>query len=144
MPLVKDWKMVGVSRLFLPLLANQFDVLELLWQEIHRYWQRGASLNCRRLVSQEHPHAKKHRKAPVKLPLRSNLAPLVTSTYLDLANLNSGRWTCLPQVAHTTLNPSIERETLNVFNVTFLFQNTTAIDFITQPIKYKYVPYTFY
>ena len=28
--------------LFLPLLANQFDVLELLRQEIHRYWQRGA------------------------------------------------------------------------------------------------------
>ena len=26
----------------------------------------------------------------------------------------------------------------------FLFQNTTAIDFITQPVKYKYVPYTFY
>ena len=59
---------------------------------------------------------KKHGKAPVKLPLRSNLTPLVTSTYLDLADLNSGCWTCLPQVAHTTLNPSIE--TLNVFNVT--------------------------
>ena len=56
---------------------------------------------------------KKHRKVPVRLPLRSNLAPLVTSTYLDLANLNSGCWTCLPQVAHMTLNPSIERETLS-------------------------------
>ena len=32
---------------------------------------------------------KKHRKVPVKLPLRSNLTPLVTITYLDLANLNS-------------------------------------------------------
>ena len=30
-----------MSRLFLPLLANQFDVLELLWQEIHRYGPRG-------------------------------------------------------------------------------------------------------
>ena len=27
---------------------------------------------------------KKHRKVPVKLPLRSNLTPLVTITYLDL------------------------------------------------------------
>ena len=49
-----------------------------------------------------------HRNIPVKLPLRSNLTPLVTITYLDLANVNSGRWTCLPQVAHMTLNPSIE------------------------------------
>ena len=49
-----------------------------------------------------------HRNIPVKLPLRSNLTPLVTITCLDLANVNSGRWTCLPQVAHTTLNPSIE------------------------------------
>ena len=49
-----------------------------------------------------------HRNIPVKLPLRLNPTPPVTITYLDLANLNSGRWTCLPQVAHTTLNPSIE------------------------------------
>ena len=32
---------------------------------------------------------KKHRKVLVKLPLRSNLTPLVTITHLDLANLNS-------------------------------------------------------
>ena len=32
---------------------------------------------------------KKHRKVPVKLPLRPNLTPLVTITYLSLANLNS-------------------------------------------------------
>ena len=49
-----------------------------------------------------------HRNIPVKLPLWLNLTPLVTITCLDLANVNSGRWTCLPQVAHTTLNPSLE------------------------------------
>ena len=38
--------MVGVSRLFLPLLANQFDVLELLWQEIHRYWPKRDRFNA--------------------------------------------------------------------------------------------------
>ena len=32
---------------------------------------------------------KKHRKVPVKLPLRLNLTPLITTTYLGLANLNS-------------------------------------------------------
>ena len=48
------------------------------------------------------------RNIPVKLPLQLNLTPLVTITYLDLANMNSGHWTCLPQVAHTILNPSIE------------------------------------
>ena len=32
---------------------------------------------------------KKHRKVPVKLPLRLSLTPLVTTTYLGLANLNS-------------------------------------------------------
>ena len=32
--------MVGVSRLFLPLVASEFHVLGTLWQEIYRYWQR--------------------------------------------------------------------------------------------------------
>ena len=49
-----------------------------------------------------------HGNIPMKWPLRPNLTPLVTITCLDLANMNSGCWTCLPQVAHTTLNPSIE------------------------------------
>ena len=42
------------------------------------------------------------------MPQWPNLTPLVAATYLVLANMNSGRWTCLPQVAHMTLNPSIE------------------------------------
>ena len=32
--------MVGVSRLLLPLVVNEFHVLGTLWQEIDRYWQR--------------------------------------------------------------------------------------------------------
>ena len=37
--------MVGVSRLFLPLVANEFHVLGTLWQEIYRYWQRRDRFN---------------------------------------------------------------------------------------------------
>ena len=69
---------------------------------------KRSSWNSRLLASPGTNPCKMHRNIPVKLPLRSNLTPLATITYLDLAILNSGRWTCLPQVAHTTLNPSIE------------------------------------
>ena len=37
--------MVGVSRLLLPLVVNEFHVLGTLWQEIYRYWQRRDRFN---------------------------------------------------------------------------------------------------
>ena len=37
--------MVGVSRLLLPLVVNEFHVLGTLWQEICRYWQRRDRFN---------------------------------------------------------------------------------------------------
>ena len=39
---------------------------------------------------------KKHRKVPVKLPLRVNLTPLVTITKLDFAKCAPGWWIRLP------------------------------------------------
>ena len=105
---MKDWKMVGVSRLFLPLLANQFDVLELLWQEIHRYRPKRDRFNAANRQNRTNPIEITWRNSCKIATQRPNLTPLVAATYLVLANMNSGRWTCLPQVAHTTLNPSIE------------------------------------
>ena len=47
--------MVGVSRLFLPLLANEFHVLGTLWQEIHRYWQRRDRFNAANRQNRTNP-----------------------------------------------------------------------------------------
>ena len=36
--------MTGVSSLFLPVLESRFAIWGLYWQELHRYWKRGAYL----------------------------------------------------------------------------------------------------
>ena len=47
--------MVGVNRLYLPLLAHEFHVLGTLWQEIHRYWQRRDSFNTANRQNRTNP-----------------------------------------------------------------------------------------
>ena len=52
-----------MSRLFLPLLANQFDVLELLWQEIHRYGPRRDRFSAAN---------RQNRTNPIEIPWRNS------------------------------------------------------------------------
>ena len=85
-----------------------------------------------------------HRNIPVKWPLRPNLTPLVTITYLDLANMNSGHWTCLPQVAHTRpLNPStkINIESPQHYTPPKNFGNLLPQVNFQMPLQWIQIPY---
>ena len=55
--------MVGVNRLYLPLLVNEFHVLGTLWHEIHRYWQRRGRLNTAK---------RQNRTNPIEIPWRNS------------------------------------------------------------------------
>ena len=55
--------MVGVSRLLLPPVANEFHVLGTLWQEIYRYWQRRDRFNTAN---------RQNRTNPIEIPWRNS------------------------------------------------------------------------
>ena len=112
--------MVGVNRLFLPLLANELHVLGTLWQEIHRYWQRRDSFNTAN---------RQNRTNPIEIPWRNSckVAAAVKSDTPASRNLlgscqSEFRVLDPSAIKGTgTLNPSMkerEKSTLNTLNVT--------------------------
>ena len=98
-----------MSRLFLPLLANQFDVLELLWQEIHRYGPRRDRFSAAN---------RQNRTNPIEIPWR-NSCKIATAAKSDTPGCRNLLGSCqyefraldLSTTSGThDLNPSIKRK----------------------------------
>ena len=94
-PPIKGGRIIGVSRSLLPCLVSQFANWGL-------YGKNYLGIGKEELIKLPligfpgtNP-CKIHRKIPWKMPLRLNLTPLVTITYLDFAKWAPGWWICLP------------------------------------------------
>ena len=113
--------MVGVSRLFLPLVASQSHVLGTLWQEIHRYWQGRDRFNAAN---------RQNRTNSIQIAWR-NSCKIATAVKSDTPACRNLLGSCHSEFrvldlfatsGKHDLNPSLKRKwkksTLNAFNVT--------------------------
>ena len=116
--------MVGVSRLFLPLVASEFHVLGTLWQEIHRYWQRRDRFST---------HIWQNRTNSIEITWRNSckIATAVKSATPACCNLLGSchsEFRVLDLFATSgkhDLNPSLkkmEKSMLNASNVTYVYK----------------------
>ena len=114
-----------MSRLVLPELESRFAVWGLYWQELHRYWQRGASLNATcwyyrdgsMQIAQKSPCEVAIAAKPDSPGYHYQFRPCqLSSRVVDLSAING---------THGTLNPRTEI-TLNVTSRRYIHISTST------------------